>query len=275
MSSKSALVGGSGRSLMGGFAGQGTTAPTATSATAESHFPVTRQGWTASNSYPSNIGRLYFTVPSGQSKRCTATVVDTNIIITAAHCVYEAGVGPNSNFKFVPAQQGTTAPYGSWVNGRGISYDYWNANGFYPLDYAFVKFPPSNGRNLATTVGASSFLINPPLDSALDEVGYPATGVFSKYSGNYLWFCLSPLGGTQSYGNGWYTIGIGCSANGGTSGGPWYESVNGTWSIASVTSTCWNDVIFCNDPVNGISANLYGAYFTDWTRNLFYLAQGM
>lgn len=247
---------------------------TAFSMSNPSYLSSYSQGFaTYPNGYPANVGQLRYTNTFGESRVCTGTVVDTNLVLTAAHCVYDVGRGYGTNFSFAPRYNGTD-PYGTWAGGRPIAFDHYKTTGFDALDYAFVKFQPSFGRNLSTTVGTSGILINPALTPSLYEMGYPVTGLFR--GNTKLYTCHSPWGDTQDWGNGWYSIGIGCQANGGTSGGPWFQQYGTSWNyIASVTSKCWNGVIFCNDKVGGYAANLWGPYFNSWTRDLYNLARAM
>jgi hypothetical protein len=256
----------------------GTTRGVASSK-ASAGLSVISQGWLPSANYAiqKNVGRLYFTTPAGVAMLCSASVVSRDVILTAGHCAFtNSGVrGYNYNFRFVPSQQGNSHPYGDWVGGRPLVWQRW-ADGDFSQDYAFIKFGPGglSGRLVGDVVGASFVLMNPPLNSNLYELGYPATGVFSS-PGNLLWFCYSPYGGYRATGSG-YTIGIGCKANGGTSGGPWFHAYNGSWNyVASVTSTCENPVIFCNDKVSGYATSLWGPYFNNATGDLYNKTQAL
>ena len=65
--------------------------------------------------YPySAAGKLYF--KNGTTTYvCSASLIKRGVIVTAAHCV--AAFGQKrfySSFQFVPAQFGSTAPYGTW-----------------------------------------------------------------------------------------------------------------------------------------------------------------
>jgi hypothetical protein len=238
-----------------------------------SALSVIQQGWLASGSYPSNVGRLYYDTPAGPHV-CTATVVDTNLVLTAAHCVWDRATDTqHTNFRFVPKKLGTSEPFGSWTRGRSILYNAYRFQGLFSKDYAFIKFQPSSRGNLSTNVGTSAILANAPLNSNLYNLGYPISGVFRQYGGNYIWYCFSPYGGSRSDAAG-YTIRMGCKGNGGVSGGPWFHYYNGSWNyIASVNSTCLPST--CNDDPYGVAEELDGPYFNDDTLALFRQAQGI
>jgi hypothetical protein len=240
-----------------------------------SALQVIQQGWLAAANYPSNVGRLYYDTPVG-GKVCTATVVDINLVLTAAHCVWDRATDTqHTNFRFVPKKMGASEPFGAWTRGRAILWNGYRLQGLYSKDYAFIKFQPSSRGNLSTNVGTSSILANAPLNSNLYNLGYPISGAFQKYGGNYIWFCYSPYGGSYSDAGG-YIIRMGCMGNGGVSGGPWFHYYNGSWNyVASVNSTCFNSQMHCNDAPEAVAEELRGPYFNNDTLELFRLAQGL
>jgi V8-like Glu-specific endopeptidase len=58
-------------------------------------------------------GKLFLSVDSATST-CTGSMIDKGIVLTAAHCLAEFGVGFYSDFEFVPAYKDGDAPYGTW-----------------------------------------------------------------------------------------------------------------------------------------------------------------
>ncbi|MCI0396842.1 MAG: hypothetical protein L0322_18140, partial [Chloroflexi bacterium] len=70
------------------------------------------------------IGRLTFSTPSGPAS-CSASVASpNNIIVTAAHCVYNTSTNQwYSNWAFSPAWRNGSAPYGvfPWTNARVLT----------------------------------------------------------------------------------------------------------------------------------------------------------
>jgi hypothetical protein len=239
-----------------------------------SALQVIQQGWLAAANYPNNVGRLYYDTPVGP-RVCSATAVDTNLVLTAAHCVWDRGTDrEHTNFKFVPKKMGTSEPFGSWTRGRALLYNGYRFQGQYSKDYAFIKFQPSSRGNLSANVGISYILANPSLKSNLYNLGYPVSGAFKSY-GNHIWFCYSPYGGYYADGGG-YTIRMGCMGNGGVSGGPWFHYYNNSWNyIASVNSTCYHSQMHCNDAPQAVAEELRGPYFNNDTLALFRQAQGM
>jgi hypothetical protein len=88
------------------------------------------------------------------------------------------------------------------------------------------------------------------LNLAKYAVGYPTDGAFAN-APNRQWFCSSGHGslGSLVFGqdlewsktgnDGWYSMGIGCHANGGISGGPMFAYIPslGGWRVVSVASS--------------------------------------
>lgn len=74
-----------------------------------------------SRTYPySAAGKLYFKDGS-VSYVCTASLIKTGVIVTAAHCAAEFGQNRfYKNFQFVPAKWNTKAPFGKWLGVRAF-----------------------------------------------------------------------------------------------------------------------------------------------------------
>ena len=78
---------------------------------------VDTPGWPVSKEYPFRAaGKLYFTDPAAGNFVCSASLIKRGVIVTAAHCVAKYG-GKRfyTNFRFVPALNGATAPYGTYT----------------------------------------------------------------------------------------------------------------------------------------------------------------
>lgn len=59
-------------------------------------------------------GKLYFNI-DGSTYVCSASLIKPGVIVTAAHCVADFGKQTFfSNWQFVPAHNGASAPYGVW-----------------------------------------------------------------------------------------------------------------------------------------------------------------
>lgn len=260
--------------------------------------------WSQGYSYPAVVpqtGRLFYDIPAMPENEfkvtpnvCTATAVARNLLITAAHCVVKPSsdglVYNNTNFAFVPGENGYAEPYGIWYSNAAVFYtgyltlidkDTNAAGSFPPLDYALILMSPQGPNNayVGDVTGFWNLLINSP-GGAKYSFGYPAEGIFSTASGGYCtgvdkppstsewcypYYCWAPVSDYQKYYDAWWTVGFGCNTSGGASGGPIFEQWNGQWYVSSVNSRG------PNIPAGGgrLSVNMYGAYFDSWTLGLY------
>src|SRR5439155_16101553 len=174
----------------------------------------------------------------------------------------------HSNFLFVPMENGSQKPYGTWAADAG---HYWTgflanvdpetglAGSFPPLDYAILTMPQQGSANAYIGDVTGSWPIKYYLNAggAKFSVGYPAEGIFSYSAtppsppgycsppgpkpGNlaewcFQHYCYAPLSKWKWYGATWWTGGFGCHTAGGSSGGPIFEQWNGGWYVTSVNS---------------------------------------
>ncbi|MGD9794375.1 MAG: serine protease [Acidimicrobiia bacterium] len=173
---------------------------------------------------PGAIGRLYIALDNvGGTGTCSGTVIDLDLVMTAAHCVYEAQ-GPSPHFYrawgFVPGQYGpvtlslpTDVNPGFWVTSNvylraeyGNVVDPWfNSPGLSSVDYAVVRFAPKtiNGRltHIGEVTGTIPLQVNAPLGPRL-VVGYPSGFASPQFAAQcadpvadecYPYFCFSPI----------------------------------------------------------------------------------
>ncbi|MDH6138856.1 V8-like Glu-specific endopeptidase [Kitasatospora sp. GP30] len=139
-----------------------------------------RKGTTRTASPTANNGLVgaVFTHDTGGDHFCTASVVDSagqNLIVTAAHCVYDPGAGQRSDLVFVPGYRGGDAPSGVWPLGA-ITVDPSWANGGNPdLDVAFAIVEPQGGKQVQQVLGANRLGINKGYQLRVRLTGYPSS----------------------------------------------------------------------------------------------------
>lgn len=91
------------------------------------------------------VGKLFFTDPQQGDFVCSAAVVRPRLIVTAGHCVHRGSGGANgffTNFLFIPAYRGGTAPFGAWDWQWVRTTTTWsNGGGSFPnaADYALIE----------------------------------------------------------------------------------------------------------------------------------------
>ena len=253
-----------------------TTPPPATQAVA---WPgglgtVTRGPWgylTAVQT-PKFVGELIITAFDGQMYRCSGTVVDRDLILTAGHCVLDDPAAPfDANNPSNPAglpQRATHVKFhaglygsseiGTWETATAADIHpsdgyYYDLRGDTPEakdlddtanDFALVKLAPNNQGHIGDVTGFIP--VRPNLGRApLDKVTlhYPAAGFFNAHctgSSCMPMYCLSPnppVFQTESFATtGRYVVGNGCPLMNGSSGAGIFSLFDGQWWVVSVVS---------------------------------------
>ena len=188
---------------------------------------------------------------------CSATVVARNLLMTAGHCVHFGYW--HWGFVFKSGQVGLTSLSDWGAIGGAWTYQKWVDSKDFSADVAFINIPPgANGGNyIGDTTGYFTILYNSS-GGPKYSLGYPSEGIFGKQHtdgangtqpacmGDYCipYHCYSNVGGFNRFADdpslyygAWYTVGWGCYATGGSSGGPVFEFYNGNWYVNGATST--------------------------------------
>lgn len=189
---------------------------------------VVNQFSSAQKIYPHKwVGRLSFSTAGGTSY-CSATAISNNVMVTAAHCLYDSTSNVwYSNWVFTPGYRNGNAPYGtfpalqcwvltSWVNLAGG----YSINGWAPHDVGVCKMGNNSaGVTLNAAVGWMGRSWNQPYVRHYHDLGYP----FRDYNlnalpnaGQYLRTCVA-----ESFQQAGEVRGMGCDLGPGISGGPW------------------------------------------------------
>ena len=232
--------------------------PTGTGSVYSSY--IVNRTTTTQSMYPHRwVGRVSFTTPGGTSY-CSATSISNNVMLTAAHCLYDStGNQWYSNWVFSPGYRVGSAPFGSfaatqcwvltnWINLSGS----YSINGWAQHDVGVCKMGNnSSGSTLNNAVGWMGRQWNYPYVRHFHNVGYPFrdyTDAFLDGAGAYLRTCVA-----ESFQQTTETRGMGCNHGRGISGGPWIIG----YAPQSVTGAA--------DGVNsGLyigTQNIYGARF--------------
>lgn len=173
------------------------------------------------------IGRLSFSVPGGTAY-CSATSISGNVMLTAAHCLYDSTNNRwYSNWVFTPAYRNGNAPYRTfaatqcwvltaWVNLAGN----YSINSWARHDVGVCKMGRNSAnQTLNNAVGWMGREWNQPYVRHYHNLGYP----FKNYNnqnltdaGKWLRTCVA-----ETFQQTTETRGMGCNLGGGISGGPW------------------------------------------------------
>jgi V8-like Glu-specific endopeptidase len=177
------------------------------------------------------VGRLYFQDASS-GYYCSATALGGNTFVTAAHCVYNPGVGWYKNWVFTPAYRSGSAPYGSFAATACTILTAWmgltggySIVGWTPYDVAVCTVGNNSaGYSLNAMVGHAGWTYNAGFVKHFFNLGYPwydTNGNALSGPGYYLRTCVG-----ESYSQSFPVdvLGMGCNLGPGMSGGPWLYS---------------------------------------------------
>lgn len=112
------------------------------------------------------------------SHYCTGSVVASepgDIVITAAHCVYDSSSGTYiSGIAFVPGYRDGQQPYGAWTPSKILVPQQWINSGDPDYDVAFlVVHQPGSDQRIEDQVGSDELGLDPSYTGLVQVVGYP------------------------------------------------------------------------------------------------------
>ncbi|WP_406495479.1 trypsin-like peptidase domain-containing protein [Streptomyces sp. NBC_00846] len=171
--------------------------------------------WTEGGVIARTVGRLYAQGTGGGLGACTATVVGTNTVITAAHCVRTSDAGEPSRsatwdqqLYFVPGYHDGKSPYGGFTVRRVRMAEEWQDEG---LDVAVLEMNSGDdGRSISEVTGVQRISFTADSGTRTHFFGYPYT--------NRLLHCEG--GNSREY-RGSALLRIPCVMGVGSSGGPY------------------------------------------------------
>lgn len=214
--------------------------------------------------YPlSTVGKVFFTTGSGQNSMCSGTAVvsrNRNVVDTAGHCLYMYG-GWSRNVIFCPLYDNGNTPYDCWAaRDLEVPSDWINAKpNDYHHDFGIAIVAPNTQGNLTDIVGGIGWAYNQPVNAPFYAYGYPAAYPFD---GQTRQSCENAPGTLQQHGEG-NVISIPCDMTGGSSGGPWFIQIQGTWYLNGH-----------NDFINRLKPNyMFSPYYDDTWYALYEKAQ--
>jgi V8-like Glu-specific endopeptidase len=204
------------------------------------------------------IGKVFFSQQGGNYV-CSGTSVNSNnksVVDTAGHCVIAGGSGNgwSSNWVFCPQYYYGSCPLGMFTARQLWTINYWQNYGWLEEDYGDAVVSPNNYGNVVNAVGGTGWAINYSYNQYFYAFGYPQAAPFD---GNTMWYCPSGLyrQDNPSPGNA-SAMGITCNMTGGSSGGGWLISLNGTFGYVNGH----NDYKYNND-----TNHMYSPYYgNDW-----------
>ncbi|MEV7380151.1 trypsin-like serine peptidase [Streptomyces lydicus] len=110
---------------------------------------------------------------------CTASVVQSpgrNMLITAAHCAYDAEAGSTVNdLVFAPDYRDGDEPTGLWKVKKVIVDDRWAKSQDEDLDVAFLILDKKDGKQIQDVLGGNTLGIDRGFDNEVKITGYPTS----------------------------------------------------------------------------------------------------
>ncbi|MFE4701541.1 trypsin-like serine peptidase [Streptomyces sp. NPDC056738] len=216
--------------------------------------------------YAPPVGKMFFSSPQGNMVCSAAVVTDpahpgkSNLVWTAGHCVHAGkGGGWYRNIAFVPSYNNSASlssrqitdpratsvsPYGVWWADWATTSSQWMQGGGHTgnaasgYDYAVLHVKPeSGGKSLQERLGSAlPVWFGAPAANKVKSMkvrGYPAE---SPYDGSKMYDCHGATKRFVLASNVPAQYMIGCTMNGGASGGPWFLSHDGRTYLVSNNS---------------------------------------
>ncbi|MER5379647.1 hypothetical protein ABT040_05105 [Streptomyces sp. NPDC002688] len=216
--------------------------------------------------YAPPVGKLFFSSPEGNMVCSAAVVTDpahpgkSNLVWTAGHCVHAGkGGGWYRNIAFVPSYNNSgklsnrqitdprakaVSPYGVWwanwatTSGQWIKGGSHQGNAASGYDYAVLHVKPESGsKSLQEQLGSAlPVWFDAPAANKVTSMkvrGYPAE---APYDGSKMYDCHGATKRFVLAKSVPAQFMIGCTMNGGASGGPWFMSHSGRTYLVSNNS---------------------------------------
>ena len=215
------------------------------------------------SSYPtfpySTVGKVFFKDSrTGLNYVCSGASTNSNnksVVDTAGHCVVQGGSGGNwyTNWVFCPQYYNGSTPFGCWVARQLWSINIWVSTGSFEDDFGDAIVSPNSHGDIVNVVGGTGWAYNYSTSQNFTALGYPAA---SPFNGNLMYKCGPTFPSTVAGFDDGKVIAIPCNMTGGSSGGPWLISLNGTFGYVNGH----NDFKYNSDP-----AHMYSPYYDgDW-----------
>ncbi|MFJ4186180.1 trypsin-like serine peptidase [Kitasatospora sp. NPDC089509] len=222
------------------------------------HTGVTR---TAKPTVLNGLVGAVFTRNADGDHFCTASVVDSaglNLIVTAAHCVWDPKIGQRGDLVFVPGYRNGDTPSGVWPLVAVTVDDGWKDHADPDMDVAFAVVQAQNGRQVQQVLGANQLGVNRGYRVPVRVTGYPGSSDVPITCAN----TTSEQSATQ--------LRIDCpDYTGGTSGSPWVTDFDPTTRTGTVVGVIGGYQEGGNSPDTS-----YSSYFGDRVQALYDRATG-
>ncbi|MFD9595507.1 trypsin-like serine peptidase [Kitasatospora sp. NPDC059973] len=222
------------------------------------HTGVTR---TAKPTVLNGLVGAVFTRNADGDHFCTASVVDSaglNLIVTAAHCVWDPKLGQRGDLVFVPGYRDGETPSGVWPLLAVTVDQAWKDGADPDVDVAFAVVQPQGGRQVQQVLGANRLGVDRGHRLPVKVTGYPGASDVPITCSN----TTSEQSPSQ--------LRIDCPDwTGGTSGSPWVTDFDPDTRTGTVVGVIGGYQEGGNSPDTS-----YSCYFGDRVRALYDRATG-
>lgn len=206
-------------------------------------------------------GAIFTVIPRLGTARCSGTAVDSangSVVITAGHCVHEAGRWFNRDWVFVPGYHDGVRPFGVFVARWLGTNEPWIAGGSENADVgAAVVGRNERGQRLGAAGGGDRIAFGLPPNQVFDVHGYPVGPPFDgRHPAGLRRHSFLGHDVASFFWRGPLNLGLTCDVTGGASGGGW--TIDGD-VLNSVTDYGYGDD----------RATDFGAYFGAAARDLY------
>lgn len=128
--------------------------------------------------------KLVITMPDGQKYSGTGWLVGPRCVMTAGHVVHDGGRGQKwaTRIEVIPAMNGSSRPYGTFVSTRFYSVNGWINDGNADFDYGCIILPSNVGDSLGY-FGFANYNTTTLRGVTMNTAGYPADKTYGT-----MWF---------------------------------------------------------------------------------------
>lgn len=171
--------------------------------------------------------QLVITMSDGKQYIGTGWLAGPRCVVTAGHCVHDGGTGKTwaTKVEVIPAMNGSSRPYGTFVSRSFISVNGWTKDRNFGYDYACIILPSRVGDSLGY-FGFASYNDSTLKSITLNTAGYPGDKAFGTQ-----WFTtdrVSSLSSRQIF-----TL---MDIKKGQSGSPTWRLTNGSRFVVGIVS---------------------------------------
>ncbi len=150
---------------------------------------------------------------TGFTAACSGTLVGPNVVLTAAHCLYDSAAGYASSVWVAPGQNGLTSPFGSQYAASWVVPNGWVSFGTPAYDWGLIKLPNTAlgtaaswrwlgvfGDSTLSSATGSPTIVGYPGDKPLGTMWWGSKSTFSSVTSTDLTYTIDTYAGQSGAG---------------------------------------------------------------------------